>query len=167
MRDIEAATHAGLVQLTVEELLVELLDRVREILAADTAAILLLDDANGQLVATAARGIEEEVYQGVRVPLGRGFAGRVAATRQPHAIEDIDDADVVNPLLRDKGIRSLLGAPLLAGGRLLGVLHVGTVTRRHFDDEDADLLQMVADRVALATQASLSETERNASLVMQ
>ena len=167
LRDIEAATHAGLVQLTVEELLVELLDRVREILAADTAAILLLDDANGQLVATAARGIEEEVYQGVRVPLGRGFAGRVAATRQPHAIEDIDDADIVNPLLRDKGIRSLLGAPLLAGGRLLGVLHVGTVTRRHFDDEDADLLQMVADRVALATQASLSETERNASLVMQ
>jgi serine phosphatase RsbU (regulator of sigma subunit) len=167
LREIEAVTHAGLAQLTLEELLVELLDHVREILAADTAAVLLLDDANGQLVATAARGIEEEVYQGVRVPLGRGFAGRVAATRQTQAIEDIDDADVVNPLLREKGIRSLLGAHLLAGGRLLGVLHVGTVTRRHFDAEDADLLHMVADRVALATQASLSETERNASLVMQ
>jgi hypothetical protein len=47
------------------------------------------------------------------------------------------------------------------------VLHVGTVTQRHFDDEDVELLRMVADRVALATQASLSETERNASLVMQ
>jgi sigma-B regulation protein RsbU (phosphoserine phosphatase) len=167
LRDIEAVTDAGLAQLTLEELLVELLDRVREILAADTAAVLLLDDANQQLVATAARGIEEEVYQGVRVPLGRGFAGRVAATRQAQAIENIDDADVVNPLLRDRGIRSLLGVPLLVGGRLLGVLHVGTVTRRHFDDEDADLLQMVADRVALATQASLSESDRNASLVMQ
>jgi putative methionine-R-sulfoxide reductase with GAF domain len=33
----------------------------------------------------------------VRVPLGRGFAGRVAATRQAQAIEDIDEADVVNP----------------------------------------------------------------------
>ena len=167
LRDMEVVTDAGLAQLTLEELLVELLDRVREILAADTAAVLLLDDANGQLVATAARGIEEEVYQGVRVPLGRGFAGRVAATRQAQAIEDIDDADVVNPLLREKGIRSLLGVPLLVGGQLLGVLHVGTVTRRHFDDEDADLLQLVADRVALATQASLSESERNASLVMQ
>jgi phosphoserine phosphatase RsbU/P len=48
-------------------------------------------------VATAARGIEEKVYQGVRLPLGRGFAGRVAATRQAQAIEDIDEADVVNP----------------------------------------------------------------------
>jgi phosphoserine phosphatase RsbU/P len=167
LRGIEAVTDAGLAQLTVEKLLVELLDRVREILAVDTATVLLLDDIAGQLVATAARGIEEEVYQGVRVPLGRGFAGHVAATRQPVAIDDIDEADVVNPLLRDKGIRSLLGVPLLAAGRLLGVLHVGTVTPRHFDDEDVELLRMVADRVALATQASLSETERNASLVMQ
>jgi sigma-B regulation protein RsbU (phosphoserine phosphatase) len=167
LRGIEAVTDAGLAQLSVEELLVELLDRVREILVVDTAAVLLLDTAAGQLVATAARGIEEEVYQGVRVPLGRGFAGRVAATRRALAIEDIDDADVVNPLLRDKGIRSLLGVPLLAGGQLLGVLHVGTVTQRRFDDEDVDLLQMVADRVALATQASLTETERSASLVMQ
>jgi GAF domain-containing protein len=38
------------------------------------------------------------------------------------------------------------------------VLHVGTVTRRSVDDDDADLLQMVADRVALAVQASLSES---------
>ena len=167
LRGIEAVTDAGLAQLSVEELLVELLDRVREILAADTAAVLLLDRASGQLVATAARGIEEEVYQGVRVPLGRGFAGRVAQTRQALAIEDIDHADVVNPLLRARGIRSLLGVPLLSGGQLLGVLHVGTVSQRRFDDEDAELLQLVADRVALATQASLSETDRRASLVMQ
>ncbi|HEU0041773.1 MAG TPA: hypothetical protein VFQ15_05425, partial [Jiangellaceae bacterium] len=86
LRGIEAVTDAGLAQLSVEELLVELLDRVREILAADTAAVLLLDDASGQLVATAARGIEEEVYQGVRVPLGWGFAGRVALTRRALAI---------------------------------------------------------------------------------
>jgi len=167
LRGIEAVTDAGLAQLSVEELLVELLDRVREILAVDTAVVLLFDRASGQLVATAARGIEEEVYQDVRVPLGRGFAGRVAQTRQALAIEDIDQADVVNPLLRARGIRSLLGVPLLAGGQLLGVLHVGTVSQRRFDDEDVELLQLVADRVALATQASLSETERRASLVMQ
>jgi phosphoserine phosphatase RsbU/P len=167
LRGIEAVTDAGLAQLTVEKLLVELLDRVREILEVDTAAILLLDTPTGQLVATAARGTEEEVYQGVRLPVGKGFAGRVAATRQPLAIEDIDDADVVNPLLRDRGIRSLLGVPLLGGGELLGVLHVGTMAHRRFDDEDVELLRMVADRVALATQASLSETERSASLVMQ
>jgi anti-sigma regulatory factor (Ser/Thr protein kinase)/putative methionine-R-sulfoxide reductase with GAF domain len=167
LRDIESVTDAGLARLSVDDLLVELLDRVRDILDADTAAVLLLDAPAGQLVATAARGIEDEVYQGMRIPLGRGFAGRVAARRQPVAIHDVQDADVVNPVLREKGIRSLLGAPLLVSGRLLGVLHVGTLAPRLFGDADIDLLQMVADRVALATQARLSETERRAAVVLQ
>ena len=167
LRDIVSVTDAGLAHLGVEELLVELLERVREILEADTAAVLLLDEPNGQLVATAARGIEEEVYQGVRVPLGRGFAGRIAATRLPATIEDIADADVVNPLLRENGIRSLMGVPLLAGGELLGVLHVGTIALRRFDKADVELLQMVADRIALAVRATLSDTEHKASVLLQ
>jgi anti-sigma regulatory factor (Ser/Thr protein kinase)/putative methionine-R-sulfoxide reductase with GAF domain len=167
LRDIESVTDAGLARLSVDDLLVELLDRVRDILGADTATVLLLDAPTGQLVATAARGIEEEVYQGMRIPLGRGFAGRVAAARQPVAIDDVQDKDVVNPVLRQKGISSLLGVPLLVGDRLLGVLHVGALGPRHFGDADVDLLQMVADRVALATQARLSETERRAAVVLQ
>ncbi len=167
LRNIESVTDAGLANLGVEDLLVELLDRVRDVLGADTAAVLLLDEPNEQLVATAARGLEAEVYQGARVPLGRGFAGRIAAARRPATIEDIDDADVVNPVLRECGIRSLLGVPLLAGGELLGVLHVGTLALRRFDAADIDLLQMVADRVALAVQASLSDTERRASGLLQ
>src|SRR4029453_5301535 len=166
LRDIETVTHAGLAHLGVEELLVELLDRVRNVLDADTAAVLLLDGPNEQLVATAARGIEEEVYQGARVPLGRGFAGRIATTRAPAAIVDVADADVVNPVLRENGVRSLLGVPLLAGGELLGVLHVGSIALRRFDDMDADLLQMVADRIALAVTAAQSDTERKASALL-
>ena len=167
LRDIESVTDAGLARLSVDDLLDELLDRVRDILDADTAAVLLLDAPAGQLVATAARGLEEEVYQGTRVPLGKGFAGRVAAGKEPVAIEDVDAADVVNPLLRSNGIRSLLGVPLVAGDRLLGVLHVGTLAHRTFGAADIDLLQMVADRVALATQARLSDTERRAAVVLQ
>ena len=71
----------SLAELTLEPLLGELLDRVKLILDADTVAILLLDDTKGELVARAARGIEEEVEQGVRIPVGGGFAGRIAAER--------------------------------------------------------------------------------------
>ena len=66
-------------ELGLEALLVELLDRAKEALRADTAAILILDDEGEALVAQAARGLEEEVEQGVRIPIGGGFAGRVAA----------------------------------------------------------------------------------------
>ncbi|HEY8526913.1 MAG TPA: GAF domain-containing SpoIIE family protein phosphatase [Acidimicrobiales bacterium] len=167
LRAIESVIDARLARLDMETLLVELLDRVQEALDADTAAVLLHDEPSGDLVAAAARGIEEEVRQGVRVPLGRGFAGRIAAARQPVTIADLDRADVVNPILRERGIRSMLGVPLLAGDRLLGILHVGTLESRRFTEADVELLQVAAERVALATQARVSEVEREAVRVLQ
>ena len=101
-------------------MLAALAGRVKDALQADTAAVLLLDRRSGHLVATAASGLEDEVRQGVRIPLGRGFAGRIAAEGRPVIIDEVDHTKVVNPILLDKGIRSLMGAPLLAGGRCSG-----------------------------------------------
>jgi signal transduction histidine kinase len=67
-------------------------------------------------------------------------------------IEDLEDADVVNPLLRQRGLQSLLGVPLLARGQALGVLHVGSLTRRSFTAAEVELLQLVAERVGLAIE---------------
>ena len=167
LRDIQALTDASLARLDLDDLLIELLDRTLGVLTADTAAVLLLNASKEHLVATAARGIEAEVYQGARVPLGRGFAGRVAQDRRPVVIDDIDTAEIANPVLREAGLRSLLGVPLVAGGQLLGVLHVGTLSMRRFTDADVDLLQMVGDRVALATHATLAEAERHAAATLQ
>jgi sigma-B regulation protein RsbU (phosphoserine phosphatase) len=165
-RWLEVVTDTGLAQLTVDELLDELLEKVRGLMAVDTAAVLLLDPSRQFLVATVARGIEEEVHQGVRIPLGRGFAGRIAEERRWVAIEQVNHNNVLNPILREKGITSLLGVPLVAAGKVLGVLHVGTLTRRRFTKQDAELLQMVADRAAMATQSRISQNERAAAAVM-
>lgn len=167
LRRLEFVTHAALAHLSVQELLDELLERVRELLEVDTTAVLLLDPAQRFLVATAARGLEEEVHQGVRIPLGGGFAGRIAAEKRPVLIESVNHSNVLNPILRQKGIRSLLGVPLVLGGRVLGVLHVGSLTTRRFSPEDVQLLQLVADRVALAVQAGQSQAERAAAVALQ
>ena len=160
LRDLQSITDAALAYLPLEQLLNELLTRVVAILGVDTSAILLLEDDDTTLVARAARGLEEEVERGVRIPVGRGFAGRIAATRQPVRILDLDDFEVVNPLLREKGLRSMLGVPLLVEGSVIGVLHVGTLRERAFDDEDVELLQRAADRAALAIYSRLAERER-------
>jgi sigma-B regulation protein RsbU (phosphoserine phosphatase) len=162
-----AVVEHNLGYLSVEELLQELITRAREILGTDTAAVLLLERSTQQLVATAASGLEEEVRQRVRIPLGHGFAGRIAAERSPVVIEKVDSTKVMNPILLQAGVKSLLGVPLVASGELLGVLHVGTLTERHFTDEDVQLLQVVADRVALATQARLSAVDRQAAAALQ
>jgi sigma-B regulation protein RsbU (phosphoserine phosphatase) len=153
LRDIQSVTDAALSALDPPALLEALVARVKDALQADTAAVLLLDPPSGQLVATAASGLEEEVRQGVRIPLGRGFAGRIAAEDRPVILTEVDHTTVINPILLDKGIRSLMGAPLRAGGVVIGVLHVGTLSSRVFTSDDSDLLQVAADRAALAVQA--------------
>jgi signal transduction histidine kinase len=160
---LQALTDAALAHLELDTLLATLLARTREVLAVDTCAVLLLDEETNELVARAAVGIEEEVEQGVRIPVGRGFAGRVAADRSPVVLDDVDHADVLNPILHDKGIKSMLGVPLVVAGRVLGVLHVGSLVARIFDADDVELLQLAADRAAIAIgHASAFEAERQA-----
>ena len=124
LANLQALTDSTLTRL-VDDLLVELLSRVREILDVDTAAVLILHEQSGELVATAACGIEDEVRQGVRVPLGTGFAGRIAATKDAVALDRVDSTTVANPILWEQGIKVMLGLPLLRDDRVLGVLHVG------------------------------------------
>jgi serine phosphatase RsbU (regulator of sigma subunit) len=167
LRDIESVTDAALSRLDEQALLNALVERVKNVLQADTAAVLLLDNRAGHLVATAASGIEEEVQQGVRVPLGTGFAGQVAATREPVILTTVDHTTVRNPLLMDRGIRSLLGVPLLAGGNVIGVLHVGSLTSRAFGQQDTELLQLAADRAALALYSLMSQDDALAAVALQ
>lgn len=167
LRSIQLLTDVALTRLDVEALLAELLDRVRDTVGADTAAVLLLEPGGQELAARAARGIEEEVYQDVRVPLRMGFAGRIAAERGPVLLDRVDETTVANPILWERGIKTMLGVPLLVGDRLTGVLHVGRLSKRLFTTEDVELLQLVAERVAAATQTRLLEVERAAARLLE
>ena len=149
---VQAIVDASLAHLELDALLDELLDRIRAILDVDTCTVLLVDPERRDLFARAAVGIEEEVEQGIRIPLGKGFAGRIAAEGRPIGLPDVDHADVHNPILREKGIKSLLGVPLAVREHIIGVLHVGTLTPRAFTRDDTELLQLVAERLAVAIE---------------
>ena len=162
VRNLNRLSDPTLSELSLDALLEELLVRVRQTLSVDTVAILLHDAATDELVARAASGIENEVEQGVRVPLGKGFAGRIAAERVAIFVADVDHADIHNPILREKGIRSLLGVPLIVEGELIGVLHVGSITPRTFGQKDLAVLQLAAARAAPAIERAglVAELER-------
>jgi Stage II sporulation protein E (SpoIIE)/GAF domain len=167
LRGIQAITDVALSRLDDHELLAELLDRTRAVLRADTAAVLLLDVSAGELTASAAAGLEEEVRQGVRIPVGRGFAGRIAAEHRPVILDRVDHTTVLNPILLEKGIRALMGVPLTAGGKVIGVLHVGSLTPREFTGEDVELLQMAADRAAAAVASLMAQEDKIAAQALQ
>jgi anti-sigma regulatory factor (Ser/Thr protein kinase)/putative methionine-R-sulfoxide reductase with GAF domain len=169
LEDVQRLTEAALSYLNLEDLLNELLIRVKEILRVDTAAILLVEDDGRTLAARAAKGLEEEVERGFRLPIGQGFAGRIAATREPVTIPDLDRSpiQVANPLMREKRVRSLLGVPLIIEGELIGVLHVGSLTQRDFREADADLLRIVGDRIALSIERSRLEVQDRIAQTLQ
>src|SRR6202050_228675 len=101
------------------------------------------------------------------IPVGRGFAGRIAAERRPVILDRVDHTTVLNPILWAKGIQSMMGVPLVAGGRGIGVLHGGSLDRREFTSQDTQLLQMAADRGAGGVQAMMVQTDRIAATALQ
>ncbi len=167
LRFLEAITDSALRELDLDKLFEVLLTKVRDLLAVDTVTALLTDLGGTQLVARATVGLEEEVFQGVRVALGTGFAGRVAQLREPVQISHVDESTVVNPLLWKRGLHALLGVPMIAEDDLVGVLHIGSTTDRRFTDDEVDLLQLVADRLAVGVYAHRSRSERAAAAVLQ
>jgi phosphoserine phosphatase RsbU/P len=167
LRRLQAVTDAALSRLEVDALLAELLDRTRDLLQVDTATIMLVDPSGDELVATASSGLDDEVRHGLRIPVGDGFTGRIAATGEPLVLDRVDATTVVSHVLIDKHLTSMAGVPMLAGGHVLGVLHVGTLAARTFTADDLDLLRRVADRASLATQARLSQLDRASTLALQ
>jgi serine phosphatase RsbU (regulator of sigma subunit) len=167
LRRLESVADVALSRLESDELLAELLDRVCRLVHADVAAILLLDEHAQQLVTAATKGLDDELRGGFRVAVGRGFAGRVARERAALLVGDIDPSELISEALRTKGIRSLIGVPMLAGGELVGVLHVGSQTPRSFSEEDVRLLQLAAERASVAAQTRVNRSDRSAALALQ
>jgi signal transduction histidine kinase/putative methionine-R-sulfoxide reductase with GAF domain len=168
LRHVQRISDAALGDLTVDANLDELLHRVRDAFGADTTTMLLLDEREAVLRVRAAVGLDMEVQHEVRVPVGRGFAGRIAAMRQPIVLEEVDYEKVVSRYIRQKSLRSMAGIPLLAEGRLIGVLHVGSTRPRRFGDEDVNLLRLAGERVGVAMErATAHEAERQARAAAQ
>jgi signal transduction histidine kinase/ActR/RegA family two-component response regulator len=161
IRRLQAVTDSALARLTIDDLLREMLARIRELLATDSAAVLLLTE-DGQSLSVRATIGWDEAATGLSVPFGKGVAGSIAESRAPLVVEDLSAVAVVNPALR-RNARSLIGAPLIVEGRLIGVIHSETTRPRRFTEEDMRLLQLAADRVALAVEhARIYEVERQA-----
>src|SRR5262249_47904904 len=82
-------------------------------------------------------------------------------------LDRVDHDTVLNPILWAKGIRTLMGVPLIAGSKVIGVLHVGSLTPREFTREDLELLQLAADRAAAAVQSLMAQEDRVAVAALQ
>ena len=168
VRKLEAISAAGLQNLRLDELLDEVLRLIAEAVDAPRAVLLLRDEHEDVLVARAAVGLEGLVeLHDVRVPIGVGVAGTIAAENRPRVVPDLSAIEVHSAYLRENS-RSLAGVPLRLDDEVIGVLHVNSDEPDRFTDEDLGLLIPAAERAALAIgRARIVERERRIAETLQ
>lgn len=146
---------------------VPVLREVRAALGADTATVLVVDATRTLLESIATIGLDRTLRGARVVPIGQGFAGRVAQTRQPVALGEVSSSTVLNPVLLRHGVRSLLGVPIMDGSELLGVLHVGWFGLRDFDDSIKLQLTEHAAELGELLRRRRADTDQAAALTLQ
>jgi transcriptional regulator with GAF, ATPase, and Fis domain len=145
-------SHLGLA-----ELIPLVIAKCREVLDADGVSVLLLDDERNELYFPYVSEDNPEVAErlrGLRFPADRGVAGAVLHTGHGEKVDDPQsDPRFYSGVDRKTGVttKSLLAAPLFAGGARLGVIEA--VNHRGgtpFSDNDLVLLEKLAESVAVA-----------------
>ncbi len=128
----------------------------------DIAGVLLADEAGETAAMHACAGGWTVHSLNLRVSRGHGLAGRILETRRPWKVDDYTcdrsiRAEDFASMLADDGTRAGLGAPMLAGDQLVGVLMVWSRRIGAFDVGSTQALVTLADLAALAVLAHRRE----------
>jgi phosphotransferase system enzyme I (PtsP) len=131
----------------------ERLDRIVRVIAAEMVAEVCsayVMRAGEVLELFATEGLRLEAVHRTRLRVGEGLVGIIAATARPLALADAQSHPnfAYRPETGEEIFHSLMGVPILRGGRVLGVLVVQNRTLRHYTEDEIEVLQTVAMIVA-------------------
>ncbi len=143
--------------LDLNTLLKRIITAASEITQAEAASILLYDATMRQLYFQVATNIDQPTMRGLIVPLENSIAGWIVTHRQTVRIEDVhSDSRYFDDVERTTGFQttSLLGIPLIAKDKVVGVLEVLNKRGGNFTDEDEDLLNVLGAQAAVSIENS-------------
>jgi PAS domain S-box-containing protein len=147
---LQSITGTILSDLPLENMLRELIERIREIVVVDTAAILLVESPETDPTLRVAAGADAHTDAVVKLAEREGITRRVLDGQR--AIDfGVKNADHRNQRDRET-IRALIGVPMVVEHRIVGVLVAGALAPRDFSSDDTSLLGLAADRAAIAIE---------------
>lgn len=153
----------------VDAMLQRIVDRAFDLMGVDVAYLSAYEAEEDQLYVRATRGIASPRFLGMVVPAGVGVASLAVRTRTPQWVEEYARATLphdatIDDVLAEEGLRSLLGVPLVAHDRVLGVLFAATRSSHRFTADEIALLSTFGGHAAIVLQvASLFEDVASAS----
>ncbi|MFC7431499.1 MULTISPECIES: helix-turn-helix domain-containing protein [unclassified Agrococcus] len=152
-----------------DAMLQRIVDRAFDLMGVDVAYLSAYEASEDQLYVRATRGIASPRFLGMVVPAGIGVASLAVRTRTPQWVEEYARATlphdaIIDDVLAEEGLRSLLGVPLVAHDRVLGVLFAATRSSHRFSADEIALLSTFGGHAAIVLQvASLFEDVASAS----
>ncbi|HSG45523.1 MAG TPA: HD domain-containing phosphohydrolase [Anaerolineales bacterium] len=155
LRSIDLAIASGL---DLSLLLSILLDRVIETMHVDAAAVLLLDSEMNILKFGAGKGFRTNILQHTHLKPGQGYAGRAVLERRMINIPDLTQNSTEferSPLFPSERFVVYYGIPLVAKGRVLGVLEVFHRSHLNPDEDWLDFLNIISGQTAIAIDSAM------------
>jgi signal transduction histidine kinase len=156
LRALQQVAQSLTSELNLEPLLQNILRSAVEVMDASAGSLLLMDPATNELVFEVIEGGGGEALQGQRMAKDKGIAGWVVTNRRPLIVNDVDKYERHYKAIEmdiDFKTDSLICVPLLAKGKIIGVLEVlNKRSGEHFNEEDLDILTTFAAQSATAIE---------------
>lgn len=156
----------------VEGVLQAIVRRGRQLLNADTAYLMLVDEERNDTYMRVTEGTTGPDFRNIRLPLGIGLGGLVAESMTAHWTADYLHDDrylhAIDDIVLEESLVAILGVPLKIGRRLLGVLFASDRAPRNFTRDEVSLLSSLGDHAAIAIEnAALFQETRDAVAALQ
>ena len=141
--------------LDLRDLLNHIVRAAADLSESEAASILTYDEMKGELYFDAASNLSEPLMHGLVVPAENSIAGWIVANRQPVIISDTQsDPRHFGKIGKATQVTttSMLGVPLIAKGKVVGVLEAINKLSGDFDQEDQEIMATLAAQAAVAIE---------------
>ena len=136
---------------SLEDNLLLVVEKSRELLGADKSFIAMRDETAGDLYMHTLSGVVTEEFKQVRIPFGAGLGGKVAESGQRHFVEDYfqEVGPLLHNIVRGEGLISGIAVPVQIGQQNLGVLYAFNKAKTSFAKPDLDTLSLLGNLAAV------------------
>jgi diguanylate cyclase (GGDEF)-like protein len=143
---------------SLSRLLFHIVEDATKLTRTPAGSVALFDEGRGQMYLGAVKGFSEQFTKNLRWTLRKkGLTHSILNHKEPLVIEDVyQHPQFDNPIMLKEGIRSLMASPLVADGKIIGILYVNDFKARKFTTREASLLSLTSSIAATTIEKARS-----------